>query len=674
MDREDRPIVRYVGGEPPAEDGFRRALERSNVVTVEAAREYEAALDALDAVDCVVCVHDQRIDGLELLEGVHARHRSLPFVLVASSADGSAVSRAVAAGISGFVPRDHDDAAGMLVDRVETLTARETPLDIGKSERMPIDDFDVREELRLKERAMDAAPVGIAISDPGRPDNPLIYCNDAFETVTGYPPAETIGRNCRFLQNENADPDAVAAMREAIDREEPVSVELRNERKSGEEFWNKVDIAPVSDGETVTHFVGFQRDVTDRKDAELDLARERENLQTLLERIEGLVNDVTEILVESSSRAAIERGVCDRIGAVDAYEFVWIAGPDLANDVLAANATAGDWNPATTALEVPLDGAESDAHAAVARAYRTGRTQRVSDVSALSAIADARPRVETEELGGMVAIPLSYHETCYGVIVVYAADADALADRDTVVLEALARATATALNALERGRALAADSVVEVEVEFRDADHVLVDLSARTEGTVESNGVAYRDDGATLLFVTASGPVSTVESVVERHPEIDGVSLINEHDEGNLFEFTLSEPSLVNGLADRGATIRTMTAADGVANLSVELSNESDARAIVELVRQRYPDAELVRHRHHERPPETKQEFLAGLEGELTDRQRTALQKAYVSGFYERTRPVSGDELAASMGLSRPTFHQHRRAAERKLLEEFFER
>jgi PAS domain S-box-containing protein len=129
-------------------------------------------------------------------------------------------------------------------------------------------------DLELKERAMDEAPIGITIADATEPDNPLIYVNDEFERLTGYPKGEALGRNCRFLQSDGTDPEPVATMREQIDAEEPVTVELRNYRKDGTEFWNRVTIAPVEneDGE-VTHYVGFQEDVTDRKEDERMLRR-----------------------------------------------------------------------------------------------------------------------------------------------------------------------------------------------------------------------------------------------------------------------------------------------------------------------------------------------------------------------------------------------------------------
>lgn len=145
-------------------------------------------------------------------------------------------------------------------------------------------DEDVRAaaDLRLKERAMDEAPVGITIADPDRPDYPIIYANAAFERITGYAVADVLGRNCRFLQNDNSDEAAIAEMREAVREETFVSVELINERKDGEEFWNRVTIAPLfdEDGE-LTHYVGFQEDVTDRHETAIELERERDRLALL---------------------------------------------------------------------------------------------------------------------------------------------------------------------------------------------------------------------------------------------------------------------------------------------------------------------------------------------------------------------------------------------------------
>lgn len=128
------------------------------------------------------------------------------------------------------------------------------------------------QELELKSQAMDAAPVGIVITDPDQEDNPIVYVNGGFEALTGYSEAEALGRNCRFLQGEETREGPIAEIREAIDEAQPVSVELRNYRKDGTQFWARVSIAPVrDDSDTVTNYVWFQEDVSERKEREQDL-------------------------------------------------------------------------------------------------------------------------------------------------------------------------------------------------------------------------------------------------------------------------------------------------------------------------------------------------------------------------------------------------------------------
>jgi len=137
-------------------------------------------------------------------------------------------------------------------------------------------------ELRLQDRVLDEAPIGITVADPALEDNPLIYVNHHFETLTGYDAAEVVGNNCRFLQGEHTREEPVAAMRAAIETVEPVTVELRNYRKDGTEFWNRVTIAPLTDGdESVQNWVGFQEDVTERKERE----RERAALEHGIEHV-----------------------------------------------------------------------------------------------------------------------------------------------------------------------------------------------------------------------------------------------------------------------------------------------------------------------------------------------------------------------------------------------------
>ncbi|MEG4323492.1 MULTISPECIES: PAS domain S-box protein [unclassified Microcoleus] len=125
------------------------------------------------------------------------------------------------------------------------------------------------EMLWLYDRAMAATSTGVTISDATNPEHPIIYCNPAFESMTGYRREEILGKNCRFLQGSDTDSAALEIIRQALKTETGCQVILKNYRKDGTIFWNYFSISPVRDKTgKLTHFIGVQRDITDRKQAE----------------------------------------------------------------------------------------------------------------------------------------------------------------------------------------------------------------------------------------------------------------------------------------------------------------------------------------------------------------------------------------------------------------------
>nr|AML78701.1 putative LOV domain-containing protein [Salix sachalinensis] len=99
------------------------------------------------------------------------------------------------------------------------------------------------------------------ITDPRLPDNPIIFASDSFLELTEYSREEILGRNCRFLQGPETDPATVRKIRDAIDNQTDVTVQLINYTKSGKKFWNLFHLQPMRDqkGE-VQYFIGVQLD------------------------------------------------------------------------------------------------------------------------------------------------------------------------------------------------------------------------------------------------------------------------------------------------------------------------------------------------------------------------------------------------------------------------------
>jgi len=124
----------------------------------------------------------------------------------------------------------------------------------------------IEKSYQMKTAALEAALNGITITDALKEDNPIIYFNPAFQEMTGYSSDEIQNRNCRFLQSGDNDQQGVRDMHYAIAKGKSCQVQLRNYKKDGTMFWNEVSINPITDENgTITHFVGIQNDITERK-------------------------------------------------------------------------------------------------------------------------------------------------------------------------------------------------------------------------------------------------------------------------------------------------------------------------------------------------------------------------------------------------------------------------
>ncbi len=124
-------------------------------------------------------------------------------------------------------------------------------------------------QLGILRRSVESSNEGLLIVDARSEQQAIVYANPAFERITGYRSGEVLGRNCRFLQGEDRQQPEVLQLREAIATRRDCTVTLRNYRKNGTMFWNRLRIAPVRDhkGE-VTHFIGLQQDITEQKHIE----------------------------------------------------------------------------------------------------------------------------------------------------------------------------------------------------------------------------------------------------------------------------------------------------------------------------------------------------------------------------------------------------------------------
>jgi PAS domain S-box-containing protein len=132
-----------------------------------------------------------------------------------------------------------------------------------------------REEAALAD-SIRLSPIATVLSNPRRPDNPIVAANAAFCALTGYAEGEIVGRNCRFLAGPDTEPWLTDRIRAALRELRPSLTELLNYRKDGSPFRNAVLIAPLfgPDGEAAW-FLGSQVEVESGSAAPLALRQQR---------------------------------------------------------------------------------------------------------------------------------------------------------------------------------------------------------------------------------------------------------------------------------------------------------------------------------------------------------------------------------------------------------------
>ncbi len=134
------------------------------------------------------------------------------------------------------------------------------------------------------------------VSDPRKPDNPIIFVNNAFINMTGYSSAEVVGKNCRFLQGPETDRSVVAQVRQAVAERREIATELLNYRKNGSTFWNALFISPVYDQQgELKYFFSSQLDISRRRDAEQALGQARK-MEALGQLTGGIAHDFNNLL------------------------------------------------------------------------------------------------------------------------------------------------------------------------------------------------------------------------------------------------------------------------------------------------------------------------------------------------------------------------------------------
>lgn len=138
---------------------------------------------------------------------------------------------------------------------------------------IPQKDAPSLERLRLLESVVVNAKDAILITEAepiNEPGPRIVYCNPAFLLTTGFQASDVIGMTPRILHCEETSRASLDQIRASLQKWQPIEIEVVNARKDGTRFWVQLSIVPVANEKGwFTHWVSVQRDISERKEAEL---------------------------------------------------------------------------------------------------------------------------------------------------------------------------------------------------------------------------------------------------------------------------------------------------------------------------------------------------------------------------------------------------------------------
>jgi len=437
-----------------------------------------------------------------------------------------------------------------------------------------------------------------------------------------------------------------------------------------------VGVFDEQNGQIVDLLAATTEAAFDRLDSESGLrgreAELREQNRTLrrLRRLNDIIRDVDQALVGSSSRAEIERAVCDRLTAGDRFQLAVLYAPPGEDGTITP--VAWDGEGAGYLGDVALD-PNAPFQEPTARTLATGDPTVVQSFEDHVRESEWPSRGLEHGISSAVSVPVVHRGIEYGALTVYASTPDAFDDRTTTVLSELAETVAYAIDARETKRGLLSTGGTQLRLVLRDCRSVLNEFAALSDAPVRLAETHPRaGDASEVYFLASEVTPADLDALYDRLPLVTDVEAVDQQADETLYRATVSGTVLSEVVVELGGVPREIEATADRTVLVVSLLPHVEVDDFVRQVRERFPGVELDMRRELEAPSLGPSGLMEALESRLTDRQLEVLHQAYESGYFESPRESSGQDIADRLGVSQPTVNYHLRVSLRRLLSILF--
>ncbi len=345
-------------------------------------------------------------NGMRAAELLQASGREIPFILISGTVGEDVAVEAMRHGATDYLLKDRLVRLGSAVERA----LRESR---ANQERKKTEDT-----LRLLGTAIEQSNESIVITD-ARLDLPgpnIVFVNPAYTRMTGYTAEESMGKTPRILQGPRTDKEVLCRLRQNLEQGEQFFGEAINYRKDGTEFDIEWRVAPVRNaGGEITHFVGVQRDITERRTRERELSSAHRALKMLSTCNEALIRaEHEEELLDRICRIAVETG---------GYRMAWV-GYALDDEIRSIKPVAHAGADDGYLAEIKVSWNENDplGQGPAGQVIRTGKPVVCPDFTRDPTLAHWHDLAGRRGYRGVLLLPLQDQGRTFGFLGLYSAE------------------------------------------------------------------------------------------------------------------------------------------------------------------------------------------------------------------------------------------------------------
>ncbi|SEO90577.1 PAS domain S-box-containing protein [Halogranum amylolyticum] len=379
---------------------------------------------------------------------------------------------------------------------------------------------------------------------------------------------------------------------------------------------------------------------------------------------------ITSSVIEQTNREDIEAATCTRLAEASAYACAWFGTIDQRHHQVVPRVKTGFDDPFDES-GATYDTTE-DQNSPIAEAIRTESVQIVRNLRESPEYGVWHERATENGFDSWAVVPIGHEGVLYGVLNIYSHRPDAFTNQERTMIRKLGELVGHAITAVQRKRTLMSETVVEIEFGIQNV------FDWKETSDVESRPITFErtipvGDEKYLVYGGADERgIAKLRTAVEDIATWDSLTVISERGSEKRFELQLTKPPVISAVAARGGRVKSARIEDGDYRLIVQLPDGADVRALVDVVRESYPDTKVLAQRQTSSEQSSEDRLYPNVLDELTERQRAAVESAVYSGYFDWPRNTTGEEIAASWNVSASTFHQHLRAGEQKILTALF--